>query len=118
MDKNSDTNKKPDRSAYMREYYLKRREEIRLNSHARYLDQREKKIKTSQDWRKKQGATTRDEAPVGKRIETSKIRRRWLVIKDRIYFNSRLGFSMDDLLTAMEDLQTEIKRLKTRKAKT
>lgn len=90
-----------DRREYMAAYYRRRREEIRRRRHAHYLENREDHIATVQQAR--QRATVTDE-------ERPPIRRRWLVIGDRVYFNSRLGISASEMKTVISDLRASIAR--------
>lgn len=94
----------PDRSEYMAAYYRKRREDLRKIKHERYLENREEHIATMQatKGRGKNAAVEAGGAPP--------VRRRWLVIGDRVYFNSRLGVSKSEMSTVVSDLQKSIAR--------
>lgn len=121
---------KPDRSKYMAEYYLRRRDELRQIKHQRYLDNRDEIIAAQQERNREKnkkhnlkraekmaeakraaraakGAKPRTEPPPGVRISPP-LRRRWLIIGDRIYFNSRLGFSPAEVNVALSELKTAI----------
>ena len=91
----------PDRSDYMAEYYRKRRDDLRRQRHQKYLENRDERIAGVQQAKKsgKKPASAENAVPV---------RRRWLVIGDRVYFNSRLGVSRSEMDTVISDLRRSI----------
>ena len=91
----------PDRSEYMAAYYLKRREDLRKIKHERYLENREEHIAAVQQ--SKAGMSNVEDDGT-----TPPVRRRWLVIGDRVYFNSRIGISQGEMRTVLDDLKRSI----------
>lgn len=95
----ADTNKK----GYLADYYLRNRDRLREQRHKRYLEKRDEVIKKVQENRPPPTQERPADAPP--------LRRRWLVIGDRVYFNTKLGVSQAEMVTVLSDLQMSMRRL-------
>jgi hypothetical protein len=91
-----------DRKEYLAEYYRKRRAKIRAQRKEKYLENREAEIARSAK-KDKRNPNRKTSSQVG-----PPLRRRWVVIGEEIFFNSKLGFGSAEMVTALRDLHLSL----------
>lgn len=99
-----------DRRAYYKEWREKNKEEIRLKDKLRRIEKREVILKRKEKANRAKGHQPRlgPGDRVQMRVHVPKVRR-YMIVAERVFFNSQIGFTWDELTAIRKEFEEELK---------